>query len=77
MARTAVQSNASTNKVDKLSYKVRGLFRIVICIGREGYLVRKLYKPDSLTLKFTATDLYPLSPSLKTFGHVDISDTRY
>ena len=45
MTRTAVQSDASTNKVAKLSYQVYAPFRIVTCTGRESYLVRKLYKP--------------------------------
>lgn len=31
MARTAVQSDTSTNKVAKLSYQARGSFRIVTC----------------------------------------------
>ena len=37
IARTAVQSDAFTNKVAKLCYQVRGSFRIVICTGREIY----------------------------------------
>ena len=77
MARTAVQSDASTNKVANLSYQVRGSFRIVTCTGRGSYFVQKLYKPDSPTLNFTAADLYPLPPSLKPCESVDSSDTRY
>ena len=41
MTRTAVKSNASTNKVAKLSYQVRVPFCIVICTGQGSYLVRK------------------------------------
>ena len=74
MAKTSIQSYASTNKVAKLSYQVRGLFRIVQCIGRGNYLVRKLYKPDSPELKLMATNLYPLPPSLNPCEHVDSSD---
>ena len=77
MARTAVQSDASTNKVAKLSYQVRGPFCIVTCTGRGSYFVRKFYKPDSATLKFTAVDLYPLPPFLKLCEPVDSSGTRY
>ena len=33
MARTAVETDASTNKVAKLSYQVRGPLRIVTCTG--------------------------------------------
>ena len=40
MARTTVQSDVSTNKVAKLSYQVRGPFRIVKCTGHGSYLVR-------------------------------------
>ena len=48
MARTVVKSNASTNKVTKLSYQVRVPFRIVICTSQGSYLVRKLkIKPIS------------------------------
>ena len=74
MARTAIQSDASTNRVAKLSYQVRGPFRFVKCTGRGSYLVRKLYKPDCLEIKFMATDLYPLPPSLKLCEPVDSSD---
>ena len=77
MARTAVQSDAFTNKVAKLSYQVRGPFCIVTCTGRGSYFVRKFYKPDSATLKFTAVDLYPLPPFLKPCEPVDSSGTRY
>ena len=74
MVRTAVQSNATINKVAKLSYQVRGPFRIVKCTGHGSYLVRKLYKPDSPELRFMAIDLYPLPPSLKPCEPVDSSD---
>ena len=77
MVRTTVQSDASTNKVAKLSYQVQGKFRIVKCTGHGSYLVRKSYKPDSPELKFMATDLYPLPPSLKPCEPVDSSDIRY
>ena len=77
IARTAFQSNASTNKVAKLIYQVRGSFRIVTCSGRGSYLVRKLYKPYSPELKFMTADLYPLPSSLKPYEPVDSFDTRY
>ena len=77
MARTAVQSDASTNKVARLSYQVRGPFRIVKCIGYGSYLVRKLYKSNSPELKFMTTDLYSLPPSLKPCEPVDSFNIRY
>ena len=77
MTHTAVQNDASTNKVAKLSYQVRGPFRIVKSTVHGIYLVRKLYKHDSPELKFMATDLYFLPPSLKPCVPVDSSDIRY
>lgn len=65
MARTTLLSDASKNKVAKLSYQVCGPFRIIIGIGRGRYLVRKLHKSDSPELKFMTTDLYPLPLFLK------------
>ena len=75
MARIVVQSDVSTSKVAKLSYQVRGSFRIVIYTGG-NYFVPKLYKPDSPTLMFTAADLYSIPPSLKPCEPVDSSNTR-
>ena len=77
MARTAIQSDTSINKVAKLSNQVRGPSRIVQCTGRGSYFVRKLYKPNSPKLKFIATDLYPRPPSLKPCDPVDSSNLRY
>ena len=77
MARTTVQSDAFTNKVANLSYQVRRPFRIVKCTSHGSYLVQKLYKPNSPELKFVATDLYPLSPSLKPCESVYSSNIRY
>ena len=50
MVRTAIENNASTNEIAKLSYQVREPFCIVKCTGRGSYLVQKLYKPNSLEL---------------------------
>ena len=55
--RTVVQSDTSMNKVTKLSYQVRGPFRILTCTERGFYLVRKFYRPDSPELKFVDIDL--------------------
>ena len=77
MTRTTVHSDASSNKVAKLSYQVRGPFRIVQCTGQGSYLVRKLYKPNSPMLKFMNVGIYPLLLSLKPCEPIDSSDTRY
>ena len=77
MAQTTVHSDVSLNKVAKLTYQVRGPFRIVKYTGQGSCLVRKLYKPDSLTLKFMDVDLYPVPPSSQPCEPDDSSDTRY
>ena len=71
MARTAIQSDLSKNKVAKLSYSVRGSYQIL------RYFVRKLNKYDSPNLKFMAHILYPLPPSLIPCEPIDSTDTRY
>ena len=77
MARTAIQSNKTTNKVAKLCYVVCGPFQIVRGTGRGSYIVQKLKKPNSPEFKFMSEDLYILPPSLKPCEPVDDSDTRY
>ena len=77
MARAAVQSDKSKDKVAKLSYVVRGPFQIKRGSGWGGYIVRKLTKPDSSELKFMSEDVYTLPPSLKPCEPVDGLDTRY
>ena len=40
-------------------------------------MLKKLNKPNRPDLKVMTYNLYPLSPSLKTFEPVDTTDTRY
>ena len=40
MTRTTIQSDVSKNKVAKLSYQVRGPYRIVKCTRRGSNLIR-------------------------------------
>ena len=77
LAKTIIHGNISTNKVAKLNHQVRGSFCIIKCSGRRMYLVRKLYKTDNIELKFMATDLYSLPPSLKLCKPVDNSEIWY
>ena len=77
MARTVIQSDLFKNKVDKLSYSVRGPYQIFRNIWLGSYFVRKLNKPDSPELKFMAHDLYPLPPFLKPCEPIDSTDARY
>ena len=77
MARTAIQSDLSKNKVAKLSYSVRGPYQIRRNTGLGSYFVRKLNKPDSPEFNFMAHDLYPLPPSLKPYEPINSTDTSY
>ena len=56
---------------ENLYYTVRIIYQII------SYIVSKLNKPDSPELKFIAYDLYPLSPFLKHYEHIDTIDFRY
>ena len=58
-------------------YAVRDTFLIIRGIGRGGYIVRKINKPDKPELNFISEDLYILPSSLKTYELMDGSDTRY
>ena len=77
MDRTTVQSNKANNKVAKLCHAVRSSFQIIRGIGRGGYIVRKLNKPDSTEFKFMSEDLFILIPSLKPCEPGDGSNIRY
>ena len=59
MARTAIQSNLSKNKVAKSSYSVRGPYQILRNTGLGKYFVQKLNKLDNSELKFMDHDLIP------------------
>ena len=66
MTRTTIQSDASTSRVAKLSYQVRRPFFIAKRTSHVSCLVQRLYNFDNPPeLKFMASDLYPLPPSLK------------
>ena len=77
MDRTTVQSNKANNKVAKLCHAVRSSFQIIRGIGRGGYIVRKLNKPDRTEFKFMSEDLFILIPSLKPCEPGDGSNIRY
>ena len=77
VARTTVQSNKANDKVAKLCYAVRSSFQIIRGTGRDGYIVRKLNKPDSTEFKFMSEDLFILIPSLKPCEPSDGSNIRY
>ena len=62
MATVQVQSNASQNKVAKLSYQRRGPFEIVSHLGHGAYELRSLSRPNGALLTFHSSSISPLPP---------------
>jgi hypothetical protein len=77
MATVQVQSDASRNKVAKLSYQRRGPFEIISQLGNGAYELRSLSRPASATLKFHSSSISPLPPGLLPCDPIDTSDLRY
>jgi hypothetical protein len=77
MATVQVQSNASKNKIAKLSYQRRGPFEIVSHLGHGAYKLRSLLRPDVALLKFHSSSISPLPPGLLPCDPIDTSDLRY
>ena len=77
MARVAIQSDSSKNKVAKLMYKSKGPYVIVEDSGTGSYECRKYGKPNGATSKFLTEDLYLLPPQIMPCDEVDTTDLRY
>ena len=77
MARVAVQSDSSKNKVAKLVYKSRGPYVVVRDTGLGSYECRKYGQPEGTLCKFLTEDLYLLPPQLLLCDEVDMADLRY
>ena len=77
MARVAVQSDKSAQKVAKLVYKSKGPFVIVSDTGFGSYLCRKYGRPNGKTRKYLTEDLYLLPPQILPCDEIDTPDLRY
>jgi hypothetical protein len=77
MATVQVQSDASRNKVAKLSYQRRGPFEVVSHLGNGAYELRSLSRPDAATHKFHSSSISPLPPGLLPCDPIDTSDLRF
>ena len=77
MVRVQVQSKASTEKVAKLVYRLRGPYRISTVLGHGAYSVQKFDQPTGPTLKYHAEDLSLLPPAIRPVEPLDGPDLRY
>ena len=77
MARVAVQSDKSKNKVAKLVYKSRGPFIIMEDTGLGSYKCRRYGRPNGALYKFLTEDIYLLPPQILPCDEVDTPDLRY
>ena len=76
LVRVQVQSNADQNRVAKLSYQVRGPFRI-ISHSAGSYKVVPLHQPDSNPLSYPGHLLSPVPAGILPCFPVDSPDFRY
>ena len=75
-ARVTVQSNATENRVAKLSYRVKP-FVIVDTTEHGAYICRPAHQPDGATRRFHAQDLSLLPPVIRPTEPIDGADLRY
>jgi hypothetical protein len=76
LVRVQVQSNAELHKVAKLSYQVRGPFRI-LSHSAGSYQVVPMHRPDSTPLSYPGHLLSPVPAGILPCTPVDSSDFRY
>jgi hypothetical protein len=74
--RVQVNSNAEINRAAKLSYHVRGPFRIVSRTA-DSYQVVPLHKPTATQLSYPGHMLSPVPPGILPCNPVDSPDFRY
>lgn len=77
MARVAVQSDKSKQKVTKLIYKSTGPYVIAEDINLGSYMCRKYGRPNGALSKFMTEDLYLLPPQIMPCDEVDTPNLRY
>ena len=76
-AHVQIQSNSDNGTVKKLSYQVRGPFKIVEDLGHNSFHVQRLDNPDGALRKYKGTELYMLPPALFPTEPLDTPDHRY
>ena len=77
MVRVAVQSQLAKDRVAKLTYRLRGPYKIVDVLSHGAYNLRKFGKPDSAKLKYHAKDNSMLPPAIRPVEPLDGPDLRY
>ena len=76
-AHIQVNSVASKDVVDKLSYRAKGPFISTSDLGNNSFAVQSYNTPNSATYKYKNTELYLLPPALFLSQLLDIIDQRY
>jgi hypothetical protein len=76
LVRVQVQSNAELNRVAKLSYQVRGPFKILSHTAG-SYQIVPLHKPDATPLSYPGSMLSPVPPGILPCQPIDSPDFRY
>lgn len=71
------QSNASTNRVQKLEWDAKGPFAIVEVLGHDAYKVQPFGRPDLATRTYKTDQLRKLPPSIQPCSPLDTVDFRY
>lgn len=77
MVRVAVQSQASNNRVAKLTYRLRGPYEVVDVLGHGAYNLQKFGNRDGPKLKYHAEDISMLPPAIRPVEPLDGPDLRY
>jgi hypothetical protein len=77
MVRVAVQSQSASNKVAKLTYRLRGPYEVIDVLKHGAYNLRKFGRPESAKLKYHAEDISMLPPAIRPVEPLDGPDLRY
>jgi hypothetical protein len=76
LVRVLVQSNAELRRIAKLSYQVRGLFRVVSHSGG-SYQVVPMHSPDANELAYSGHMVSPVPPGILPCSPINNPDFRY
>jgi hypothetical protein len=77
MVRVQDQSNLDTNRVAKLSYRLRGPYSVIETLGHGAYIVQKVNQPHAPKLKYHTQDISLLPPAIRPVEPLDGPDLRY